>query len=86
MITPVTETYSQIGSVHRASRTWRSNCERRPRAVVSNASGRMAAAYLGLRGRLRQHVRLARWTLPIWLYVSVTGVLVYVMLYRMNHG
>jgi putative membrane protein len=27
------------------------------------------------------HVRLARWTLPIWLYVSVTGVLVYLMLY-----
>jgi uncharacterized membrane protein YozB (DUF420 family) len=29
------------------------------------------------------HARLARWTLPIWLYVSVTGVLVYVMLYRL---
>jgi putative membrane protein len=28
------------------------------------------------------HARLARWTLPVWLYVSVTGVLVYVMLYR----
>jgi putative membrane protein len=28
------------------------------------------------------HVRIARWTLPIWLYVSVTGVVVYVMLYR----
>jgi uncharacterized membrane protein YozB (DUF420 family) len=31
----------------------------------------------------RQHARLARWTLPIWLYVSVTGVIVYVMLYQL---
>ena len=36
----------------------------------------------GLRGRYPQHVRIARWTFPIWLYVSVTGVLVYVLLYR----
>lgn len=34
------------------------------------------------RGRLDRHRRLARWTLPVWLYVSVTGVLVYLMLYR----
>jgi putative membrane protein len=31
--------------------------------------------------RFDAHARLARWTLPIWLYVSVTGVVVYVMLY-----
>ena len=36
----------------------------------------------GLGGRVRQHVRIARWTFPIWLYVSVTGVLVYVLLYQ----
>jgi uncharacterized membrane protein YozB (DUF420 family) len=36
----------------------------------------------GLKGRYPQHVRVARWTLPIWLYVSVTGVLVYVLLYQ----
>ena len=36
----------------------------------------------GLKGRYPQHVRLARWTFPIWLYVSVTGVLVYVLLYQ----
>jgi uncharacterized membrane protein YozB (DUF420 family) len=36
----------------------------------------------GLRGRFDRHVPLARWTLPLWLYVSVTGVVVYVMLYR----
>jgi putative membrane protein len=34
-------------------------------------------------GHLRGHVRIARWTLPIWLYVSLTGVAVYWMLYRM---
>jgi uncharacterized membrane protein YozB (DUF420 family) len=36
-----------------------------------------------LRGRFDKHRRIARWTLPIWLYVSVTGVVVYLMLYRM---
>lgn len=35
-----------------------------------------------IRRRFDKHRRLARWTLPIWLYVSVTGVLVYLMLYR----
>lgn len=36
-----------------------------------------------LRGRFAAHAALARWTLPIWLYVSVTGVAVYWMLYRL---
>ena len=36
----------------------------------------------GLTGRFPQHIRIARWTFPIWLYVSVTGVLVYVLLYQ----
>lgn len=36
----------------------------------------------GLRRNFVQHKPLARWTLPIWLFVSVTGVLVYLMLYR----
>lgn len=36
-----------------------------------------------LRGRFDAHRRLARWTLPIWLYVSVTGVVVYWMLYHL---
>ena len=35
-----------------------------------------------LKGRFAQHRAIARWTLPIWLYVSVTGVLVYVLLYQ----
>jgi uncharacterized membrane protein YozB (DUF420 family) len=37
----------------------------------------------GLAAQYDRHRRIARWTLPIWLYVSVTGVIVYVMLYRM---
>lgn len=36
------------------------------------------------RKRYPQHMKIARWTLPIWLYVSVTGVVVYWMLYRMT--
>jgi len=37
----------------------------------------------GLQARYDKHRRIARWTLPIWLYVSVTGVIVYWMLYQM---
>jgi uncharacterized membrane protein YozB (DUF420 family) len=37
----------------------------------------------GLSARYDSHRRIARWTLPIWLYVSVTGVVVYVMLYHL---
>ena len=37
----------------------------------------------GLRGRFDRHRAIARWALPVWLYVSVTGVIVYWMLYRM---
>ena len=36
-----------------------------------------------LRAQFDRHKAIARWTLPIWLYVSVTGVIVYLMLYRM---
>jgi len=35
-----------------------------------------------LKNRFPQHRAIARWTFPIWLYVSVTGVIVYVMLYQ----
>jgi uncharacterized membrane protein YozB (DUF420 family) len=38
----------------------------------------------GLRRDDARHRRIARWTLPVWLYVSVTGVIVYVMLYQMH--
>ena len=36
----------------------------------------------GLKARYASHRAIARWTLPIWIYVSVTGVLVYVLLYQ----
>jgi protein SCO1/2/putative membrane protein len=36
-----------------------------------------------LRREFEKHRRLARWTFPIWLYVSVTGVIVYLMLYQL---
>jgi putative membrane protein len=36
-----------------------------------------------LKGRFPAHRRIARWTFPVWLYVSVTGVVVYVMLYKL---
>ena len=39
--------------------------------------------YLAARGRFEAHRRLARWTLPLWFYVSVTGLVVYWMLYRL---
>ena len=35
-----------------------------------------------LKGKFDRHRAIARWTLPIWLYVSVTGVVVYLMLYQ----
>jgi putative membrane protein len=38
--------------------------------------------YLALRGRFPVHRRIARVTLPVWVYVSATGVLVYVLLYQ----
>jgi len=37
----------------------------------------------GLRGQFDRHRAIARWTFPIWLYVSVTGVIVYLMLFQM---
>jgi uncharacterized membrane protein YozB (DUF420 family) len=46
-----------------------------PLALVTTARG--------LRSHFDRHVRIARWTLPIWLYVSVTGVVIYLMLYRL---
>ncbi|HEX7704934.1 MAG TPA: DUF420 domain-containing protein [Thermoanaerobaculia bacterium] len=36
----------------------------------------------GLRNRVAKHRRIARWTFPIWMYVSITGVLVYFFLYQ----
>jgi uncharacterized membrane protein YozB (DUF420 family) len=46
-----------------------------PLALVTTARG--------LRSQFGRHVRIARWTFPIWLYVSVTGVVIYLMLYQL---
>lgn len=51
-------------------------------AVVILPLALMTAAR-GLSAQYNRHVRLARWTLPLWLYVSVTGVVIYLMLYRL---
>jgi putative membrane protein len=53
--------------------------------ILAAATAPMAltVAYLGIKDRLAGHKKLARWTLPIWLYVSITGVVVYWMLYRL---
>lgn len=44
----------------------------------------LVTAWRGLKSRHPAHRAIARWTLPVWLYVSVTGVVVYWMLYRIN--
>ena len=43
----------------------------------------LVTATRGLRSQFDRHARIARWTLPLWLYVSVTGVVIYVMLYQL---
>jgi uncharacterized membrane protein YozB (DUF420 family) len=42
----------------------------------------LRTVFLAAKGRFGNHVRIARWTFPLWMYVSVTGVIVYWMLYR----
>ncbi len=42
----------------------------------------LVTLYRATRGDFIRHRRIARWTLPLWLYVSVTGVIVYLMLYQ----
>ena len=44
----------------------------------------LATLWRALQERFDRHRRIARWTLPIWLYVSLTGVVIYWMLYRMQ--
>lgn len=44
----------------------------------------IALIALGLRGRIERHRRLARCAWPVWMYVSVTGVAIYVLLYHLN--
>ena len=42
----------------------------------------LITASRGLKDQFDRHVRIARWTLALWLYVSVTGVVIYLMLYQ----
>ena len=42
----------------------------------------LATLYRALRGQMDLHRKLARWTFPIWMYVSVTGVIIYLLLYQ----
>jgi putative membrane protein len=42
----------------------------------------LRTAFLAFKGRFRNHVRIAKWTFPGWMYVSVTGVVVYLILYH----
>lgn len=77
----------RVGSVHFPGRGW-------PRAVyfallLTHTTLAVVTVPLvgvtlvrALRGRFDRHRQIARWTLPIWGYVSVTGVLVYFMLYK----
>jgi putative membrane protein len=44
----------------------------------------LAMITLGVRGRVTKHRRLARWAWPVWMYVSVTGVAIYMLLYHLN--
>lgn len=81
----------QVGSVRFAGPAWV-----RPiyfTILISHTALAAAVVPLALltvgrawRGRFEAHRRIARWTFPVWLYVSVTGVVVYLMLYRIFPG
>ncbi|MCA9582948.1 MAG: DUF420 domain-containing protein [Myxococcales bacterium] len=43
----------------------------------------LRAVFLAIRGRIEAHRKIVRWAYPVWVYVSVTGVLVYLMLYQL---
>ncbi|MBI1318861.1 MAG: DUF420 domain-containing protein [Candidatus Hydrogenedens sp.] len=44
----------------------------------------LAAVFFAFRGRFDRHVKIVKWVYPVWLYVSITGVLIYLMLYPMG--
>lgn len=43
----------------------------------------LAAVWFAYRGNFARHTRITRWLWPVWMYVSVTGVIIYVMLYQL---
>ncbi len=54
--------------------------------AVSNVPLVIMTLRAGLGGRFNRHRKIARWTLPIWFYVSVTGVAIYLMLYQFDYS
>lgn len=81
--------HAQVGSVHfpgsgRARTLYFSILISHTILAVLVAPLAVTTFVLARRGRFQKHRRLARITLPIWLYVSITGVVVYTMLYRMT--
>ena len=80
--------HAHVGSVHFAGQGWS-----RPvyfsiltsHTLLALVTVPLVLVTLGraLRGRFDRHRASARWTYPVWLYVSVTGVVVYVMLYHL---
>ncbi len=56
-----------------------------PLAIII-VPGCLAAVWHAARGNFERHVRVTRWLWPTWMYVSVTGVLIYVMLYLLPHS
>src|SRR5512147_1620473 len=81
--------HAHVGTTHFAGRGWI-----RPVYFAILLSHTVLAAAIvplvlvtlarALRSDFARHKRLARWTLPVWLYVSVTGVVIYGMLYRLS--
>ena len=80
--------HAQVGSVHYLGTGWR-----RPVYFTILITHTILAIviiplalrtlFLAVRKRFPEHIAIARWTFPLWLYVSVSGVVVYWMLYRM---
>ena len=46
----------------------------------------IVTVFFALSGRIARHRKLAMWTFPVWLYISVTGVIIYLMLYHLPGG
>lgn len=80
--------HAHVGSVHFQGQGWS-----RPLYFTILISHTVLAAAVvplvivtlvwALRGKFERHRSIARWTYPVWLYVSITGVIVYLMLYRL---
>lgn len=54
--------------------------------AVANVPLVAVALYHALGSRFERHKRVVRWTYPVWVYVSVTGVIIYLMLYQIYRG